>query len=214
MMIGLRMGSSSSLNQEIKLHGMIMDDRLEADDGFDSIPSSSEVSSDGGSSSEADSTDEAASASASSASPPPSSSSSASFSASSSSGQLVTSPLLDMSSLIHQLPLKRGLSSYFQGKSQSFTSLADVRCLEDLVKQENPYNKKLKSCRSYGGLSESQGPSSSSPSSSSRSHLPKSTSSSRFFPKRTSSSSSLSSRVSCSLLGGGKKSPIQGFKLR
>ncbi|XP_028768786.1 uncharacterized protein LOC114726374 [Neltuma alba] len=63
-------------------------------------------------------------------------------------------PVLDMSSLIQQLPIKKGLSKHYQGKSQSFTSLANVRSLEDLVKPENPYNKKLKlkACRrSYGG---------------------------------------------------------------
>jgi len=47
---------------------------------------------------------------------------------------------------------RRGLSRYYQGKAESFTSLEKVRSLEDLVKPEKPYNKKLKSCRSYGGL--------------------------------------------------------------
>lgn len=41
---------------------------------------------------------------------------------------------------------RRGLSKHFQGKSQSFTSLSDVRCLGDLAK---PENKKLKYCKSY-----------------------------------------------------------------
>lgn len=63
-------------------------------------------------------------------------------------------PLGDMSSLLQQLPFKRGLSKHFQGKSQSFTSLSDVTCLDDLAKPENPYHKKLKSCKSYVGLSE------------------------------------------------------------
>ncbi|XP_042501238.1 uncharacterized protein LOC122079063 [Macadamia integrifolia] len=67
-------------------------------------------------------------------------------------------PLYEMSSLMQQLPFKRGLSKYFQGKSQSFISLSTVMSIEDLAKPENPYNKKLKSCRSYGGLSESQKP--------------------------------------------------------
>ncbi|KAK6927798.1 hypothetical protein RJ641_006389 [Dillenia turbinata] len=66
-------------------------------------------------------------------------------------------PVQDMTSLLQQLPFKRGLSKHYQGKSQSFTSLSSVRCLEDLAKPENPipyYNKKLKSCKSYaGGLS-------------------------------------------------------------
>ncbi|XP_027337670.1 uncharacterized protein LOC113851403 [Abrus precatorius] len=60
-------------------------------------------------------------------------------------------PLSDMSSLFQQLPIKRGLSKFYQGKSQSFTSLTNVRSLEDLAKPENPYNKRLKSCKSYGG---------------------------------------------------------------
>ncbi|RDX78493.1 hypothetical protein CR513_41223 [Mucuna pruriens] len=78
-------------------------------------------------------------------------------SSSSSPHQLATQPFNDMSSLFQQLPIKRGLSKYYQGKAQSFTSLAKVRSLEDLVKPENPYNKKLKSCRSYGwGMGESQ----------------------------------------------------------
>ncbi|KAL1365450.1 hypothetical protein HN51_013470 [Arachis hypogaea] len=60
-------------------------------------------------------------------------------------------PLSDMSSLFQQLPIKRGLSRFYEGKSQSFTSLANVRSLEDLAKAENPYNKRLKYSRSYGG---------------------------------------------------------------
>lgn len=46
---------------------------------------------------------------------------------------------------------RRGLSKFYQGKSQSFTSLAKVESLEDLAKAENPQNKRLKSCKSYGG---------------------------------------------------------------
>ncbi|GAU44098.1 hypothetical protein TSUD_123850 [Trifolium subterraneum] len=65
-------------------------------------------------------------------------------------------PLNNMSSLFQQLPIKRGLSKFYQGKSQSFTSLTNVKSLEDLVKPESPYNKKLKSCKSYGGFYENQ----------------------------------------------------------
>lgn len=70
-----------------------------------------------------------------------------SFSSTSSDG-----PLYEMDSLRAHLPFKRGLSNYFTGKSQSFTSLSDVKCLNDLVKPENPYRKKMKSSHSYGGL--------------------------------------------------------------
>lgn len=69
-----------------------------------------------------------------------------SFSSTSSDG-----PLYEMDSLRANLPFKRGLSKFFAGKSQSFTSLSDVKCLNDLAKPENPY-KKMKSSHSYGGL--------------------------------------------------------------
>nr|ADE77387.1 unknown [Picea sitchensis] len=55
-------------------------------------------------------------------------------------------PLFHMKSLRESLPSrKRGLSNYFTGKSQSFTSLVDVKCVEDLAKPE----KKLKSSHSW-----------------------------------------------------------------
>ncbi|RWR90496.1 TPRXL protein [Cinnamomum micranthum f. kanehirae] len=62
--------------------------------------------------------------------------------------QPTSGPLYQMSSLMEQLPFKRGLSKHFQGKSQSFTSLSDVRCLGDLAK---PESKKFKYCKSYSG---------------------------------------------------------------
>ncbi|XP_010267109.1 PREDICTED: uncharacterized protein LOC104604469 [Nelumbo nucifera] len=61
-------------------------------------------------------------------------------------------PLYELSELMAQLPIKRGLSKHYQGKSQSFTSLSNVRCIEDLIKKVNPYKKKMKSSKSYGGL--------------------------------------------------------------
>ncbi|THG01772.1 hypothetical protein TEA_019705 [Camellia sinensis var. sinensis] len=132
---------------------------------------------------------------------------------SSSSSSLAGGPLHDMSSLMQHLPLKRGLSNYFQGKSQSFTSLSNVRCLEDLVKPDNPNNKKLKSCQSYGGLSSDQSHQShrsSAPSSSSSNHFPRtitasssSSSSSRFISRKAmprGSCSSLSAKRTASFL--------------
>ncbi|GFZ09590.1 hypothetical protein Acr_21g0001890 [Actinidia rufa] len=155
----------SSFNQQSS-HGTM--DELEAEADVDSISSSSScsrVSSVESSDSSSDLMDEATS----SLSPPSSSSAS------------TASALHDMSALMNQLPLKRGLSNHFQGKSRSFTSLANVMCLEDLAKPDNPYNKKLKSCKSYVGLSSSL--------------LHRTTSSSRFVPKKASNS-----RVSCSSL--------------
>ncbi|KAJ4958771.1 hypothetical protein NE237_025882 [Protea cynaroides] len=76
---------------------------------------------------------------------------SSSTSSSSSPPQNSKGPLFELSELMAQLPIKRGLSKYYQGKSQSFTSLSNVRCLDDFAKRETPYRKKLKSSKSYGG---------------------------------------------------------------
>ncbi|KAK9705918.1 hypothetical protein RND81_07G091900 [Saponaria officinalis] len=56
-------------------------------------------------------------------------------------------PLYQLSDLMDQLPIKRGLSKHYQGKSKTFTSLASVESLEDLVK-DNPYKKRMKLCKS------------------------------------------------------------------
>ncbi|CAL5069586.1 unnamed protein product [Urochloa decumbens] len=53
----------------------------------------------------------------------------------------------EMASLMTQLPIKRGLSKFFDGKSQSFASLAAVAGLEDLPK---PPAKRLNTSRSCG----------------------------------------------------------------
>ncbi|KAL7240000.1 hypothetical protein ACSBR2_005796 [Camellia fascicularis] len=62
-------------------------------------------------------------------------------------------PLYELSELMDQLPIKRGLSKYYQGKSQTFGSLACVESLEDLAKKgrQSCIRRKLKSCKSYGG---------------------------------------------------------------
>ncbi|CAA7025391.1 unnamed protein product [Microthlaspi erraticum] len=60
----------------------------------------------------------------------------------------------DLSDLISQLPIihvKKGLSKYYKGKSQSFTSLANVTCLKDLVKR----GPRMKPVRSLGLMSQS-----------------------------------------------------------
>ncbi|XP_077209830.1 uncharacterized protein LOC143845393 [Tasmannia lanceolata] len=73
-------------------------------------------------------------------------------SSSSSSSQVASKgPLYELSELMAQLPIKRGLSKYFQGKSQSFTSLSNVICIEDLAKTRTPYSKKMKAYKSIGG---------------------------------------------------------------
>ncbi|ONK71164.1 uncharacterized protein A4U43_C04F5470 [Asparagus officinalis] len=80
--------------------------------------------------------------------------------ASSSGSSSSNGPLFEMSSLVSQLPFKRGLSKHFEGKSQSFTSLCNVKSLEDLIKPERSFKKRqLKSSKSYGwGLDRSLSP--------------------------------------------------------
>ncbi|KAI3714695.1 hypothetical protein L6452_21654 [Arctium lappa] len=59
-------------------------------------------------------------------------------SSSSSSSSLVLShdgPLYELSELMAQLPIKRGLSKYYQGKSESFGSLANLKSFQDLGKR-------------------------------------------------------------------------------
>ncbi|XVF01060.1 hypothetical protein REPUB_Repub04eG0055100 [Reevesia pubescens] len=48
----------------------------------------------------------------------------------------------DMGALRSNLPPKRGLSKCYSGKARSFACIADVRCVEDLKKQEHPDAKK------------------------------------------------------------------------
>ncbi|CAI8599751.1 unnamed protein product [Vicia faba] len=52
------------------------------------------------------------------------------------------SGLGSLDSLEDSLPIKRGLSSHFEGKSKSFTDLSQVRNLTELRKQESPFNKR------------------------------------------------------------------------
>ncbi|CAD6236861.1 unnamed protein product [Miscanthus lutarioriparius] len=69
--------------------------------------------------------------------------------------RLNSDSLYDLSSMMAQLPAKKGLSKYYDGKSQSFACMSEVRCLEDLRKKETPY-KKMKPSRSYVALDEEQ----------------------------------------------------------
>ncbi|MFS7974315.1 hypothetical protein Hanom_Chr09g00867211 [Helianthus anomalus] len=61
------------------------------------------------------------------------------------------SSLYDMSDLMSHLPIKRGLSKFYHGKSDSFTSLARVTSIEDIPKKEKMSHKKKmkKSYRSH-----------------------------------------------------------------
>lgn len=59
-------------------------------------------------------------------------------------------PLYELSELMAQLPIKRGLSKYFQGKSQSFTSFSRVKSTEDLAKKQTPCRSKKMKAKSNG----------------------------------------------------------------
>ncbi|OVA13045.1 hypothetical protein BVC80_8947g26 [Macleaya cordata] len=50
--------------------------------------------------------------------------------------------LCSMESLEDSLPIKRGLSNFFSGKSKSFASLSDATTVKSLEKTENPFNKR------------------------------------------------------------------------
>ncbi|KAL1804885.1 hypothetical protein ACET3Z_027953 [Daucus carota] len=69
--------------------------------------------------------------------------------ATSSSTSSSSGPLFELSELMDHLPIKRGLSDFFKGKSQSFTSLASVKSLEDLAKKQNPCKTRVKPCNKY-----------------------------------------------------------------
>jgi len=74
----------------------------------------------------------------------------ASSSSSSTSSLKSNGALYDLSELMSNLPIKRGLSKFYQGKSQSFSSLARVTSLEDLAKKSNNYGgyaRRMKPCR-------------------------------------------------------------------
>lgn len=75
-----------------------------------------------------------------------------STSSSSSSSTSCDGPLYELSELMAQLPIKRGLSKFYQGKSQTFASLESVKSLEDLAKRGRPKRRKMmESSKSYGG---------------------------------------------------------------
>jgi hypothetical protein len=62
--------------------------------------------------------------------------------------------LYDLTEIMAQLPIKRGLSKFYQGQSESFTSLSRVTSIEDLAKKTTPYRRNLKASKSCGhGLS-------------------------------------------------------------
>ncbi|GER46957.1 oxidative stress 3 [Striga asiatica] len=120
---------------ELKLHGFTMnvidyDENCSPSSSISSIGQESTVSN-GSSISSSDVADDA-------------SSSSSSFCANSSRA------LYDLSEIMEELPIKRGLSKFYKGKSESFTSLSRVTSIEDLAKKATPYRRNLKASKSIG----------------------------------------------------------------
>ncbi|KAE8735403.1 Arginyl-tRNA synthetase, class Ic isoform 1 [Hibiscus syriacus] len=79
-----------------------------------------------------------------------SSTSSSDFVDDASSSSSSNGPLYELSDLMAQLPIRRGLSKHYQGKSQSFTTLARVMSIDDLPKKVLNNRGKMKSCKRYG----------------------------------------------------------------
>ncbi|XP_022730115.1 uncharacterized protein LOC111285123 [Durio zibethinus] len=50
--------------------------------------------------------------------------------------------LASLGSLEDSLPIKRGLSNHYAGKSKSFANLSDISTVKDLQKAESPFNKR------------------------------------------------------------------------
>ncbi|KVI12273.1 uncharacterized protein LOC112507226 [Cynara cardunculus var. scolymus] len=73
--------------------------------------------------------------------------------ASSSSSSLSSyGPLFELSELMAELPIKRGISKFYQGKSESFASLTSVKSIEDLAKKGKYSCRSRRSMKSsYGG---------------------------------------------------------------
>ncbi|KAL1563272.1 hypothetical protein AAHA92_05759 [Salvia divinorum] len=73
---------------------------------------------------------------------------------SSSASSTSSSSLFEMADLMAQLPIKRGLSKFYDGRSESFGSLRSVESAEDLKKKERCskqwHSKRIKLCNSYG----------------------------------------------------------------
>ncbi|XP_022728954.1 uncharacterized protein LOC111284537 [Durio zibethinus] len=64
-------------------------------------------------------------------------------------------PLDTMDALEEVLPMRRGISKFYNGKSKSFTSLADaaaVSSVKDFAKPDNPYNRKRKNLLAHSSL--------------------------------------------------------------
>ncbi|KAL8234836.1 hypothetical protein R6Q59_020936 [Mikania micrantha] len=71
--------------------------------------------------------------------------------ATSSSSSFHDGPLYELSELMTHLPVKKGLSKYYQGKSESFGSLANFKNIEDIAKKRNKRSRWSK-CKSQSQI--------------------------------------------------------------
>ncbi|XP_058736074.1 protein OXIDATIVE STRESS 3-like [Vicia villosa] len=124
------------MDEKSNINWIVKNDDDVTEDSMSSSFSSSEMDDD-------DDDDQEASSSSTSCLSPSSSTSSSSSN--------LNGPLYELSELMSHLPIKRGLSMFYQGKAQSFGSLAKVESIEDLRKKERTnYRNKVKSCKSFG----------------------------------------------------------------
>ncbi|KAL8153083.1 hypothetical protein V2J09_010843 [Rumex salicifolius] len=56
---------------------------------------------------------------------------------------------LSLDALEESLPIKKGLSSCYAGRSKSFGNLADVKSVNDVQKSDNPFNKRRRNLLAY-----------------------------------------------------------------
>lgn len=56
---------------------------------------------------------------------------------------------LSLDALEHSLPTKKGLSSYYAGRSKSFGNLSDVKSVNDMQKADNAFNKRRRNILAY-----------------------------------------------------------------
>ncbi|KAE8735303.1 Damaged dna-binding 2, putative isoform 2 [Hibiscus syriacus] len=64
-------------------------------------------------------------------------------------------PLDSMDALVDALPMRRGISNFYTGRSKSYTSLADAAAapsVKDFAKPEDPYNRKRKNLLAHGSF--------------------------------------------------------------
>ncbi|XP_020236593.1 uncharacterized protein LOC109816125 [Cajanus cajan] len=61
-------------------------------------------------------------------------------------------PFHNINSLHLLLPIRRGISKYYDGKSKSFTSVADAGSVKDIAKPENAYTRRRRNLMAFNHI--------------------------------------------------------------